>query len=240
VDAFGANDSVLHLQQYSRAHEYNLSEFSMKSSYYLVLMILLFSSCITSVPNNHNATENSTPILSSDELDYQKIRNRATQMDPSELTKAIVNLQADPEYKTSTEKKEKFEIYLNELMVRANHDDFVACFWLGWYQYSMGESFRKNGTDKSQITPIYRDALKNLGKAANNKEQRAISIIGDMYLYGLGTEQSSFIAATWYLKASYRYYEIGDQNSALLQLEKSLRALPDYNAALEWKKIIMK
>ncbi|GAB1481283.1 hypothetical protein MASR2M78_00980 [Treponema sp.] len=81
--------------------------------------------------------------------------------------------------------------------------------------------------------------MENFEEIANNKEQRAMSIIGDIYLNGLGIEQSNFIAATWYLKASYRYYELGNQDSALLQLEKSLRAVPDYNAALEWKKIIM-
>ncbi|GAB1481284.1 hypothetical protein MASR2M78_00990 [Treponema sp.] len=62
----------------------------------------------------------------------------------------MVNLQADTEYKYSTEKKEDFGIYLNELMTKANNDDFDACFWLGWWQYSLGESFRNAGTEKAR------------------------------------------------------------------------------------------
>lgn len=174
-------------------------------------------------------------------------QNQVSELDSDELMRTVVSLGSDPEFKRGNpEKKIMFEAYLQELMNRAKTGQPSAMFNFGFYRYQICTIVKAQGMDASGA-PMCTQAFDDIKAVAENEKIRIIymspasmSLLGEMYLNGIGTKPSRYLAADWYIKSAKQQEANGDREGSIRALEEALNIIPDHPVALQLRARLLK
>lgn len=164
----------------------------------------------------------------------------ASEVDSHELMGKIVELGADSGFQRGNpEKQGMFKAYLQEIIDRAEAKQPSAMFYYGWYRYQHCGTFNKEGLDVSSALMCIK-AFEDVKAVAQNEKIRvlfestaAMSMLGEMYSEGIGTRQSKYLAADWFIKSARQQAANGNRDGAVRALEDALNVAPRHPGAIE-------
>lgn len=172
----------------------------------------------------------------------------ASELDSRELMGKVVALGADHEFQRgSPEKRALLGAYLQEIMERAKSKQPSAMFYFGWYRYQICSTAYKKAGLAASSADICTQAFEDVKAVAENEKIRvlpestdAMSMLGDMYSGGIGTRQSKYLAANWFIKSAKQREANGDRDGAIRALEDARNAAPDHPGIIELQEQLLK
>ena len=161
-------------------------------------------------------------------------------VDSKDLVGKIVELSGNED------KKEELGIYFKEVLDRVAKQEPFAMHYFGWYQYQLCKSYREIGV-KAVSEKMCVKALSNFKKVAANPaiqfryiSSESMYLLGEMYLEGMGSEASKYIAADWFGKSAKQRYQIGNREGAMRAMGKSLELIPDNPSLIELRDQVLR
>ncbi|MBC3934721.1 hypothetical protein H8K47_05050 [Undibacterium sp. CY7W] len=139
----------------------------------------------------------------------------------------------------AVEKTPLFGSYLQELMNRSNAQQAPAMYYFAWYRNEICKMMKKQ-SGVTRDAAICSQALADLKVVAENQKNvgllefpAAMSLLGEMYRDGIGTNASYLLAADWFVKSSKQYYTSGNRERAIRSLENAIKLAPEHPSIKE-------